>query len=184
MSGSVFGTIFRVSTWGESHGKAIGAVIDGCLAGLPLCEADIQPYLDRRKPGSGKYVTQRKEADEVQILSGIFDGKTTGTPIYEKNETGESGASQASRHGICCDGTPDEPWKSDRSCEDGDCFLLSGLDVVWRFLYLYQSVSVDQQLLSDGIEIQPLEACKTGGSGTVLCLGNYGDLLDFYRCTP
>ena len=81
MSGSVFGTIFRVSTWGESHGKAIGAVIDGCPAGLPLCEADIQPYLDRRKPGSGKYVTQRKEADEVQILSGIFDGKTTGTPI-------------------------------------------------------------------------------------------------------
>lgn len=75
MSGSVFGTIFRVSTWGESHGKAIGAVIDGCPAGLPLCEADIQPYLDRRKPGSGKYVTQRKEADEVQILSGIFDGK-------------------------------------------------------------------------------------------------------------
>ena len=59
MSGSVFGTIFRVSTWGESHGKAIGAVIDGCPAGLPLCEADIQPYLDRRKPGSGKYVTQR-----------------------------------------------------------------------------------------------------------------------------
>ena len=77
MSGSVFGTIFRVSTWGESHGKAIGAVIDGCPAGLPLCEADIQPYLDRRKPGSGKYVTQRKEADEVQILSGVFDGKTT-----------------------------------------------------------------------------------------------------------
>ena len=74
MSGSVFGTIFRVSTWGESHGKAIGAVIDGCPAGLPLCEADIQPYLDRRKPGSGKYVTQRKEADEVQILSGVFDG--------------------------------------------------------------------------------------------------------------
>ena len=81
MSGSVFGTIFRVSTWGESHGKAIGAVIDGCPAGLPLCEADIQPYLDRRKPGSGKYVTQRKEADEVQILSGVFEGKTTGTPI-------------------------------------------------------------------------------------------------------
>ena len=84
MSGSVFGTIFRVSTWGESHGKAIGAVIDGCPAGLPLCEADIQPYLDRRKPGSGKYVTQRKEADEVQILSGIFDGKTTAFLVDEE----------------------------------------------------------------------------------------------------
>ncbi|MDO4294120.1 MAG: chorismate synthase, partial [Eubacteriales bacterium] len=81
MSGSVFGNYLKVSTWGESHGRAIGAVVDGCPAGLPLSEADIQPYLDRRKPGSGRFVTQRKEADEVQILSGVFEGKTTGTPI-------------------------------------------------------------------------------------------------------
>lgn len=80
-AGSSFGTIFRVTTWGESHGKAIGVVVDGCPAGLPLCEADIQELLDRRKPGQSKFTTQRKEGDEVEILSGIFEGKTTGTPI-------------------------------------------------------------------------------------------------------
>lgn len=81
MAGSSIGTIFRITTWGESHGKAIGVVIDGCPAGLPLSEADIQPYLDRRKPGQSKYSTPRKENDEIEILSGIFEGKTTGTPI-------------------------------------------------------------------------------------------------------
>lgn len=81
MSGSVYGTMFRVSTWGESHGKGIGVVVDGCPAGLPLCEADIQKYLDRRKPGQTRYATPRKEDDKVEILSGIFAGKTTGTPI-------------------------------------------------------------------------------------------------------
>ncbi|MBR1598569.1 MAG: chorismate synthase [Lachnospiraceae bacterium] len=81
MAGSTIGTIFRISTWGESHGKALGVVIDGCPAGLALSEADIQPYLDRRKPGQSKFTTPRKEADEIEILSGVFEGKTTGTPI-------------------------------------------------------------------------------------------------------
>lgn len=81
MSGSVIGNIFTVSTWGESHGKALGVVVDGCPAGLSLCEEDIQKMLDRRKPGQSKFTTARKEGDEVQILSGIFEGKTTGTPI-------------------------------------------------------------------------------------------------------
>lgn len=81
MAGSTFGKNFTVTTWGESHGKALGVVVDGCPAGLPLCEADIQAYLNRRKPGSTRYATPRKEADEVQILSGVFEGKTTGTPI-------------------------------------------------------------------------------------------------------
>ena len=81
MAGSSFGTIFKITTWGESHGKALGVVIDGCPAGLELSEADIQKYLDRRKPGTSSITTPRKEADEVEILSGIFEGKTTGTPI-------------------------------------------------------------------------------------------------------
>ena len=81
MSGSTFGNYFRVTTWGESHGPALGAVVDGCPAGLCLSEADIQPCLDRRKPGSTQFATQRKEGDCVQILSGVFEGKTTGTPI-------------------------------------------------------------------------------------------------------
>lgn len=81
MAGSSFGTIFRITTWGESHGPALGVVIDGCPAGLPLCEEDIQIYLDRRKPGSNTFSTPRKEDDKVEILSGVFDGRTTGTPI-------------------------------------------------------------------------------------------------------
>ncbi|MEE3392387.1 MAG: chorismate synthase [Lachnospiraceae bacterium] len=81
MAGSAFGNIFRVNTWGESHGTAIGAVIDGCPAGLALSEDDIQKYLDRRKPGINIFSTQRKESDTVHILSGVFEGKTTGTPI-------------------------------------------------------------------------------------------------------
>ena len=81
MAGSIFGSIFRVSTWGESHGRGVGVVIDGCPAGVELCEEDIQSYLDRRKPGQNKYATPRKEEDMVEILSGVFEGKTTGTPI-------------------------------------------------------------------------------------------------------
>lgn len=81
MAGSIFGNIFRISTWGESHGKGIGVVIDGCPAGIRLCEEDIQKYLDKRKPGQNKYTTARRESDTVEILSGIFEGKTTGTPI-------------------------------------------------------------------------------------------------------
>lgn len=80
-AGSSFGELFRVTTWGESHGKAIGVVIDGCPAGLPLTEADIQPYLNRRKPGQSRFATHRNEADQAEILSGTFEGVTTGTPI-------------------------------------------------------------------------------------------------------
>ena len=81
MSGSSFGSIFRITTWGESHGPGIGVVIDGCPAGISVSEADIQRSLDRRKPGQSKYTTKRSESDSVEILSGIFEGKTTGTPI-------------------------------------------------------------------------------------------------------
>lgn len=81
MAGSTFGNIFKITTWGESHGKAIGVVIDGCPAGLALSESDIQPFLNRRKPGQSIYSTPRSEDDAVEILSGVFDGKTTGTPI-------------------------------------------------------------------------------------------------------
>ncbi len=81
MAGSSFGTIFRVTTWGESHGKGIGVVIDGCPAGLALSEKDINEYLDRRKPGQSLYSTSRSEDDQAEILSGVFEGKTTGTPI-------------------------------------------------------------------------------------------------------
>ena len=81
MAGSTFGSIFKITTWGESHGKALGVVIDGCPAGLSLCEEDIQIYLNRRKPGQSNITTPRKENDKVEILSGIFEGKTTGTPI-------------------------------------------------------------------------------------------------------
>lgn len=81
MSGSSYGTIFKITTWGESHGKGLGVVVDGVPAGIPLCEEDIQLFLNRRKPGQSKFTTPRKEDDSVEILSGIFDGKTTGTPI-------------------------------------------------------------------------------------------------------
>lgn len=80
-AGSTTGTIFKVTTWGESHGKAIGVIVDGCPAGLSLCEEDIQKVLDRRKPGQSKFTTQRQEGDQVEILSGVFEGRTTGTPI-------------------------------------------------------------------------------------------------------
>ena len=81
MSGNTFGTLFAVTTFGESHGPAIGCVIDGCPPGMGLSEADIQPELDRRRPGTSRHVTQRQETDTVKILSGVYEGKTTGTPI-------------------------------------------------------------------------------------------------------
>jgi chorismate synthase len=81
MSGNTFGTLFAVTNFGESHGPAIGCVIDGCPPGLELSEADIQPDLDRRRPGTSRHVTQRQEEDRVEILSGVFEGRTTGTPI-------------------------------------------------------------------------------------------------------
>jgi len=81
MSGNTFGTLFTVTTFGESHGAAIGCIVDGCPPGMALSEADIQNDLDRRKPGTSRHVTQRRESDTVEILSGVFEGKTTGTPI-------------------------------------------------------------------------------------------------------
>lgn len=90
MSGSTFGTKFKITTWGESHGAGVGVVIDGCPAGLSLCEEDIQSYLNRRRPGQSRYSTPRKEADTATIQSGIFEGRTTGTPIsivvFNKNQ--------------------------------------------------------------------------------------------------
>ena len=90
MAGSTFGNIFKITTWGESHGKGVGVVVDGCPAGLSLCEEDVQKILNRRKPGQSKFTTPRKEDDSVEILSGVFEGKTTGTPIslvvYNKNQ--------------------------------------------------------------------------------------------------
>ncbi|PXV95847.1 chorismate synthase [Lachnotalea glycerini] len=93
MSGSILGNLFTIATWGESHGKGIGVVVDGCPAGLNLCEEDIQLFLNRRKPGQSKFSTPRKEEDSVEILSGVFDGKTTGTPIslIIYNQTQRSG---------------------------------------------------------------------------------------------
>ena len=81
MSFNTFGKFFRFTTWGESHGPAIGCIIDGCPPLIQLKEQDIQKELDKRKPGQSKFTTQRKESDKVQILSGVFEGKTTGTPI-------------------------------------------------------------------------------------------------------
>jgi chorismate synthase len=93
MSGNTFGTLFTVTTFGESHGPAIGCVVDGCPPGMELSLADIQPELDRRKPGTSRHVTQRQESDTVEILSGIYEGKTTGTPIalLIRNEDQRSG---------------------------------------------------------------------------------------------
>ncbi|MBB4154905.1 chorismate synthase [Sphingomonas jinjuensis] len=81
MSYNSFGRVLRFSTWGESHGPAIGAVVDGCPPGIALAEEDIQPWLDKRRPGTSRFTTQRREPDAVRILSGVFDGRTTGTPI-------------------------------------------------------------------------------------------------------
>lgn len=88
MAGSTYGTLLTMTTWGESHGKGIGVVIDGCPAGLSLCEADIQPYLNRRRPGQNAYTTKRRENDQAELLSGVFEGRTTGAPIslWVRNE--------------------------------------------------------------------------------------------------
>ena len=105
MSFNSFGRVFRFSTWGESHGPAIGAVVDGCPPGLALSEADIQPWLDKRRPGASRFTTQRREPDEVRILSGVFEGRTTGTPIslmienVDQRSKDYSNVSQAYRPG-------------------------------------------------------------------------------------
>ena len=92
MAGNIFGQLFRITTWGESHGKGIGVVVDGCPAGLPLREKDIQKELDRRRTGQSKVTTTRREPDQIRILSGVFEGKTTGTPIslLVENEDADS----------------------------------------------------------------------------------------------
>ena len=96
MSHNTFGKLFRFTTWGESHGAAIGCVVDGCPPMIPLNERDIQIYLDMRKPGTSRFVTQRKEDDKVSILSGVFEGKTTGTPIllliWNKDQKSKDGS--------------------------------------------------------------------------------------------
>jgi len=99
MSGNTMGSIFRVTTWGESHGGAIGAVVDGCPPGLALCAETIQAALDRRKPGEQAFATPRRESDQVEILSGVFEGKTTGTPIalLIRNRDADSGAYESLR---------------------------------------------------------------------------------------
>ena len=101
MSGSSIGKLFVVTNFGESHGPAIGCVIDGCPPGMPLNEADIQPDLDRRRPGQSKFVTQRKEADAVKILSGVYEGVTTGTPIPLLIENTDRLMVTDQNHGYC-----------------------------------------------------------------------------------
>lgn len=93
MAGSTLGIVYRITTWGESHGPGLGVVVDGCPAGLPLSTNDIQTYLDRRRPGQNRMTTPRKEADTVEILSGVFEGKTTGAPIslFVRNTSQRSG---------------------------------------------------------------------------------------------
>ena len=100
MPGSSYGSLFKISTWGESHGEGIGVVVDGCPAGLPLKEADIQKELNRRKTGQSKVTTMRKETDRVRILSGIFKGKTTGTPIalWVENQDADSSKYEEIKH--------------------------------------------------------------------------------------
>ena len=92
MSGSSFGKLFKITTWGESHGIGLGVVIEGCPAGLPIKESEIQLELNRRKTGQSKVTTTRKEGDQIQIMSGVFNGKTTGTPIslLVQNEDADS----------------------------------------------------------------------------------------------
>src|SRR5262249_33751542 len=81
LAGNSFGSAFRFTTWGESHGPAIGCIVDGCPPGIALSESDIQPWMDKRRPGQARYTTQRREDDAVRILSGVFEGRTTGTPL-------------------------------------------------------------------------------------------------------
>ena len=108
MAGSTYGKILTMTTWGESHGAGVGVVVDGCPAGLALCEEDVQRYLDRRKPGQSRFTTKRSESDTVEILSGVFDDRTRGSrryrgkaagilehsgkSIHESDRTGGSGA--------------------------------------------------------------------------------------------
>ena len=98
MAGNSFGHLFRFTTWGESHGPAIGCVVDGVPPRLALAEADIQPYLDRRRPGQSRHTTQRREPDQVRIVSGVFEGQTTGTPIALVIDNGDARRQGLRRH--------------------------------------------------------------------------------------
>ena len=110
MSHNSFGHLFRVTTWGESHGPAIGGVVDGCPPLLPLTEADIQPWLDKRRPGQSKFTTQRQEPDQVRILSGVFEGLTTGTPISLLIENQDS---RSRDYAAIADAIPPRPRRPD-----------------------------------------------------------------------
>ena len=94
MSGSTFGKLFKITTWGESHGDGVGVVVEGCPAGLALKESDIQKDLDRRRTGQSKVTTTRKEGDKIQIMSGIFKGRTTGTPISMRVDNKDADSSK------------------------------------------------------------------------------------------
>ena len=100
MDGSSFGKLFKITTWGESHGSGVGVVVEGCPAGLPLKESDIQKDLDRRRTGQSKVTTTRKEGDRIQIMSGIFKGITTGTPIamWVNNKDADSSKYESIKH--------------------------------------------------------------------------------------
>lgn len=106
MSGSSFGKIFRITTFGESHGKGVGVIIDGVTPGIEINEADIQYHLDRRKPGQSGITTQRKESDKIHILSGVFEGKTTGTPmgliLYNEDQISSLYVQYQSFSGLSC----------------------------------------------------------------------------------
>ena len=103
MSHNTFGHMFRVTTFGESHGPALGCVIDGCPPGIALSEADIQPWLDKRRPGQSKYTTQRREADQVKILSGTFEDDRTGGPVTLRVRWARNARSLTSRSCVCCE---------------------------------------------------------------------------------
>ena len=118
MSGSTFGHLFCVTNFGESHGPAIGCVIDGCPPGMPLSAADIQPDLDRRRPGTSRHVTQRNEADAVEILSGVYEGLTTGTPIallIRNEDAAQPRLRQPARH-LPARATPTTPTGASTAC--------------------------------------------------------------------
>src|SRR3954454_13381486 len=111
MSHNTFGHLFRVTTFGESHGVALGCVVDGCPPGLALTEADIQPWLDRRRPGQSRHTTPRQEADRVRVLSGTYEGRTTGTPIGLVIDNEDARPKDYS-------GLPHRPGHADRAYED------------------------------------------------------------------
>ena len=108
MSGNTFGRLYCVTSFGESHGPAIGCVVDGCPPNLALAEDDIQRHLDRRKPGTSRHVTQRRESDRVEILSGVFEGRTTGTPIAlaGRSRSRTAAGASAARRGVATRTSP------------------------------------------------------------------------------